>query len=49
MNSLENLKEVQVVYKDFVKAFSRVNVDVLYKKLKAYGFSGPLLKWFTYV
>lgn len=37
---------MDVVYTDFVKAFSRVNHLILIKKFKSYGFDGTLLKWF---
>ena len=45
-NALEKHSQMDVVYTDFVKAFSRVNHQILIKKLKAYGFDGTLLKWF---
>lgn len=43
--AMESRYEVHVVYTDFVKAFSRVNLNILSRKLKAFGFYGSLLEW----
>lgn len=43
--ALEKHYQVDVVYTDLVKAFSRVNHLILIKKLKLLGFDGNLLDW----
>ena len=46
-NAVEKRSQMDVVYTDFVKAFSRVNHVILIKKLKLYGFDGSLLSWIS--
>lgn len=42
INELDSFNQVHVIYTDFVKAFRKI----LLEKLQAYGFHGPLIKWF---
>lgn len=44
--SLSSDLPVDVIYTDFKRAFDVVNIDLLVRKLHAYGFHGSLLEWF---
>jgi hypothetical protein len=39
--------ETHAVHLDFSKAFDKVSHKLLLHKLRSYGFSGSLLKWFN--
>lgn len=43
---LDKKLQVDAIYTDFSKAFDSVSHKLLFHKLKIYGFSGRLLKWF---
>ena len=45
-NLLEN-NETDSIFLDFAKAFDKVDLQILFKKLKNIGISGTLLKWIT--
>ena len=47
MHSLNDKTRVDCIYTDFSKAFDSVNHDILIQKLRAFGFSGPLLNWLS--
>lgn len=45
LTSLENNKDVDVVYPDFAKAFDKVDHGILLHKLRRIGISGELERW----
>ena len=47
-NQLEqpNVKQIDVIFTDFSKAFDRVNIGSVIGSLESYGICGSLLKWF---
>ena len=45
IEAFEQKQQVDVIEMDFSKAFDRVSHSILIKKLEAYGFYGPFLKW----
>lgn len=45
LNAIEQGKQVDVIYTDFVKAFDRVNIEILIDKLSVFGICSPLLDW----
>lgn len=46
VNNLNKGLVVDAIYTDLTRAFDLVNVDLLLRKLQAYGLYGSLLKWF---
>ena len=47
ISALDNRMETHAVHLDFSKAFDKVSHKLLLHKLRSYGFSGSLLKWFN--
>ena len=45
-SSKENGNKPGIIFLDIKKAFDTVNHDILLKKLRHYGFTGTVLKWF---
>ena len=48
-NVLNNIKFVNIIYIDFAKAFDVVSHEKLLYKLKLYGISNKIIKWFYYL
>lgn len=46
MDAMIEKYQIDVLYTDFLKAFDRVNLRLLLKKLVKFGFSRQLVKWF---
>jgi len=46
LQSFEVNAQTDNIYTDFSKVFDHVNHVILIKKLRLFGFSGPLLNWF---
>ena len=46
-DSISNKFTVDSIYTDFKRAFDVVNVNLLIRKLSAYGFNGSLLSWLS--
>lgn len=44
-DGLEKNKQVDIIYTDFVKAFDRINHDILCSRLSNFGINGLFLKW----
>ena len=44
--SLDNSRQVDVLYLDFSKAFDSVDHAILLQKLQLLGINGSLLRWF---
>ena len=45
-NELNNTKYVNIIYIDFIKSFDDVSHEKLLYKLKSYGISNKIIKWF---
>ena len=45
MKAIEDGYQVDTVFTDFSKAFDRVNISILIKKLSLYGFHSSMLSW----
>jgi hypothetical protein len=43
--SLQNKKNIDVVYLDFAKAFDKVDHSILLKKVHQFGIRGKLKQW----
>ena len=43
---LRDVKQVDIIYTDFTKAFDRLNIRIIVEVLNCYGINGTLLKWF---
>jgi len=46
LDSFEAQSQTDIIYTDMSKAFDSINHDILFMKLKLFGFSDPLLSWF---
>ena len=44
--SLDDNIQVDAIYTDFAKAFDKLNIRILLSKLKSFGVTGMVLKWF---
>lgn len=47
LNSMEDHYQVDSVYTDFSKAFDRLNISILVRKMEAIGLGGGLLLWLS--
>jgi len=46
LDSFEAHSQTDIIYTDMSKAFDSINHEILFMKLKLFGFSDPLLSWF---
>lgn len=47
LESIEKGYQIDIIYTDFAKAFDKVSIPLLVDKLKKFGFSDQLTKWFS--